>query len=83
MINPIATSATVRHGTKITKRPGSQAAGFAVAFKLIVSARDHWRAVTAPHLVAIVRAGATFINGQLVERAGDCPAAEPPTGTAA
>jgi hypothetical protein len=27
-----------------------------------------WRAVNAPHLVALVRAGANFENAQLVER---------------
>ena len=63
-----STFATVRHRTKITKGPGSRAAGLAMAFKLIESAQDRWRAVNAPHLVALVRAGATFINGQLVER---------------
>jgi hypothetical protein len=26
--------------------------------------------VNAPHLVALVRAGATFINGKLIERPG-------------
>jgi hypothetical protein len=66
--NPIWTFATVRHRTKITKGPGSRAAGLAMAFKLIESAQDRWRAVSAPHLVALVRAGATFINGKLVER---------------
>jgi transposase-like protein len=70
--NPIeSTFATVRHRTKITKGPGSRAAGLAMAFKLIESAQDRWRAVNAPHLVALVRAGATFINGKLVERPGD------------
>ena len=49
-------------------RPGSRAAGLAMAFKLIESAQDRWRAVNAPHLVALVRAGATFTNGKLVER---------------
>ena len=44
------------------------AAGLALAFKLIESAQDHWRMVNAPHPVALVRAGATFINGKLVER---------------
>ena len=39
-----------------------------MAFKLIESAQDRWRAVNAPHLVALVRAGAIFINGKLVER---------------
>jgi len=27
--------------------------------------------VNAPHLVALVRAGATLVNGKLVERPGD------------
>ena len=67
--NPIeSTFATVRHRTKVTKGPGSRAAGLAMAFKLIEAAQDRWRAVNAPHLVALVRAGATFINGKLVER---------------
>ena len=66
--NPIeSTFATVRHRTKITKGPGSRAAGLAMAFKLIEAAQDRWRAVNAPHLV-LVRAGATFISGKLVER---------------
>jgi hypothetical protein len=39
-----------------------------MAFKLIQAAQDRWRAVNAPHLVALVRAGATFVNGELVER---------------
>jgi transposase-like protein len=69
--NPIeSTFATVRHRSKITKGPGSRAAGLAMAFKLIEAAQDRWRAVNAPHLVALVRAGATFINGKLVERPG-------------
>jgi transposase-like protein len=70
--NPIeSTFATVRHRSKVTKGPGSRAAGLAMAFKLIESAQDHWRMVNAPHLVALVRAGATFINGKLVERPGE------------
>jgi hypothetical protein len=39
-----------------------------MAFKLIEAAQDRWRAVNAPHLVALVRAGATFDAGKLVER---------------
>jgi transposase-like protein len=70
--NPIeSTFATVRHRTKVTKGPGSRAAGLAMAFKLIESAQARWRMVNAPHLVALVRAGATFINGKLVERPGE------------
>jgi putative transposase len=70
--NPIeSTFATVRHRTRVTKGPGSRAAGLAMAFKLIEAAQDRWRAVNAPHLVALVRNGATFVNGQLVERPDD------------
>ena len=39
-----------------------------MAFKLIEAAQSRWRAVNAPHLVALVRAGARFHNGKLVER---------------
>jgi len=70
--NPIeSTFATVRHRTKITRGPGSRTAGLAMAFKLIEAAQARWRAVNAPHLVALVRAGATFVNGKLVERPDD------------
>ena len=58
-------------GTKVTKGPGSKAAGIAMAFKLIQAAQERWRVVNAPHLVALVRAGATFENGKLVERPDD------------
>jgi transposase-like protein len=67
--NPIeSTFATVKHRTKVTKGPGSKAAGIAMAFKLIQAAQDRWRAVNAPHLVALVRTGARFERGKLVER---------------
>jgi transposase-like protein len=66
-----STFATVRHRTKVTKGPGSKAAGLAMAFKLIESAQRRWRSVNAPHLVALVRGGATFVNGKLVERPED------------
>jgi putative transposase len=39
-----------------------------MAFKLIEAAQDRWRAVNAPHLVALVRAGAAFRDGVLIER---------------
>jgi putative transposase len=55
----------------VTKGPGSRAAGVAMAFKLIESAQTRWRCVNAPQMVALVRAGATFINGKLVERPDD------------
>ena len=70
--NPIeSTFATVRLRQRVTKGSGSRAAGIAMAFKLIESAQTRWRCVNAPQLVALVRAGATFLNGELVERATD------------
>jgi transposase-like protein len=67
--NPIeSTFSTVRLRTKVTKGPGSKAAGLAMAFKLIESAEQRWRAVNGPHLVALVRAGARFEKGVIVER---------------
>jgi Transposase and inactivated derivatives len=49
--NPIeSTFATVRLRTKVTKGPGSRAAGLAMAYKLIDAAAARWRAVNAPHL---------------------------------
>jgi hypothetical protein len=62
-------SATARHHTKVTNGPGPNAAGLAMAFKLIEAAQARWRAVNAFHLVALVRAGAQFEAGKLVERA--------------
>src|SRR5829696_1529609 len=67
--NPIeSTFASVRLRTRVTKGPGSKAAGLAMAFKLLEAAQDRWRAVNGPHLVALVRAGARFEKGVMVER---------------
>ena len=66
--NPIeSTFSTVRLRTKVTKGPGSRAAGLAMAFKLMESAQARWRSINAPHLVPLVRADATFHQGVLVE----------------
>ncbi|GGT73566.1 hypothetical protein GCM10010207_84070 [Streptomyces atratus] len=67
--NPIeSTFATVRLRTEVTKGAGSRGAALAMVFKLIESAQAHWRAVNAPHLVALVLVGARFERGHLVER---------------
>ena len=67
--NPIeSTFAPVRARTRVTKGPGSKAAGLAMAFKLLEAAQDRWRAVNGPHLVALVRAGARFDKGVMIER---------------
>ena len=69
-----STFATVRLRTKVTKGAGSRSAGLAMAYKLITTAESRWRAVNAPHLVALVRAGALFHNGVLVERSEEVAA---------
>jgi putative transposase len=61
----------VRLRQRVIKGPGSRAAGIAMAFKLIESAQARWRAFNAPHLVALVRAGAKFEKSLLVERPDD------------
>ncbi len=63
-----STFAPVRARTNITKGAGSRQAGLAMCFKLIEAAGGRWRRVNAPELVALVRAGARFVNGRLVER---------------
>lgn len=50
---------------------GHQGAGLAMAFTLIEAAEARWRAVDTPHLVALVRAGAVFEKGKLIERPVD------------
>jgi hypothetical protein len=42
-----------------------------MAFKLIESAQQRWRAVNSAHLVALVRAGAKCEGAVLVERPGE------------
>jgi hypothetical protein len=80
------TFATVRHRTKVTKEPGSKAAGIARAFKLTGAAQERRRAVNAPHLVTLARAGARLGCSKLAERdpvpeatqaAGDTPVQPP------
>ena len=39
-----------------------------MAYKLIDAAQSRWRAVNAPRLVALVRPGAVFHKGKLLER---------------
>ena len=67
--NPIeSTFSTVRLRTRVTRGAGSRKAALAMAYKLLDAAQDRWRKINAPHLVPLVRAGATFIDGQLQER---------------
>lgn len=63
-----STFATVRLRTKVTKGAGSRQATLAMAYKLCDAAQARWRRIDGHHLVALVRAGAVFIDGQLQER---------------
>lgn len=63
--NPIeSTFSTVKARTKKTKGAGSRKAGLAMAFKLLLAAETRWRRVNAPHLVALVKAGVEFPDGE-------------------
>jgi len=66
-----STFATLRLRQRVTKGPGCRAAGVAMAYKLLDAAQHRWRRVNGHELVALVRSGATFIDGQLQERTRD------------
>jgi putative transposase len=72
--NPIESAfSPVRARTRVTKGPGTRDTGLAMVFKLLQAAEGNWRAVNGPHLVALVRAGATFEKGKLIERPDQTP----------
>jgi len=77
--NPIESPfATVKARMRQTKGAGSRAAGLAMAFKLMLAAQDRWRRITAPHLVALVHAGARFSDG-ILKPASSNSSSEPST----
>jgi hypothetical protein len=63
-----STFATVKLRTRTTKGAGSRSAGLTMAYELLDAAQARRRCVNAPHLVALVRAGATFVDGFIIER---------------
>jgi putative transposase len=66
--NPIeSVFAPVRARTDVTKGPGSRQAGLAMIFKLMESGEGRWRRLNGHHLVALVRSGANFRNGELID----------------
>jgi transposase-like protein len=72
--NPIESAfSPVRARTRVTKGPGTREMGLAMVFKLLQAAEGNWRAVNGPHLVALVRADATFEKGKLIERPDQTP----------
>jgi putative transposase len=65
----------VRANTDITKGPGSREGGVAMIYKLLEAAEGRWRRLNGYRLIPLVRAGARFVNGQLVERTEEKDAA--------
>ncbi|MFG3206455.1 hypothetical protein [Streptomyces sp. NPDC048192] len=63
---PLAPS-TVKLRTKVTRGAGSPAAALAMVFGLAEPVQARPCAITGAHLVPLVRAGASFENGRLVE----------------
>jgi putative transposase len=63
--NPIeSTFSTVKLRTRTTRGAGSRKAGLAMAFKLMMMAQESWRAINAPHLVALIKQGVPFKDGE-------------------
>ena len=69
--------ATVRLRTRVTKGPGSRAAGLAMVFKLLLAAEQSWRKLNGAELVALVRAGVKFVDGVREERDADADTTRP------
>jgi putative transposase len=59
-----STFSTVKARTRTTRGAGSRKAGLALAFKLLEAAEGRWRRINAPHLVALVRTGEKFPDGE-------------------
>ncbi|MET9445513.1 IS256 family transposase [Streptomyces sp. NPDC006610] len=67
--NPIESAfSTVKLRTKVIRGAEGLAAALAMVFERVGSGQARWRAITGAHLVLLVRAGARFENGILVER---------------
>jgi putative transposase len=60
--------ATVRLRQRVTKGPGNRTKGLTMAFKLLEMAELRWRRLNGHQLLPLVRAGACFQEGVLVER---------------
>lgn len=73
--NPIESMfATVKHRTYKSKGCGSRDTYLSMVFKLTQQAQGRWRRINAPHLVKLVAAGVTFVNGESVDGSGETAA---------
>lgn len=59
---------TVRLRQRVTKGAGSRTKGLVMVYKLLDMAEKRWRRLDGYQLLPLVRAGATFKDGVLVER---------------
>jgi putative transposase len=55
--------ATVRLHQRVTKGAGSRTKGLLMAYKLLDIAQARWRRLDGAHLLPLVRAGVTFVDG--------------------
>ena len=69
-----STFATIPLRQRVTKGPGSRKKGLTMAYKLLMMAGQRWRRLNAPHMLGLVVAGATFVDGIQKENAKDCAA---------
>ena len=63
--------ATVRLRQRVTKGAGSRTKGRLMAYKLLEMAQQRWRRLNGAHLLPLVRAGVTFIDGVRQERSNE------------
>lgn len=67
--NPIESAfSTVRLRQRVTKGAGTRTKALTMAFKLLDMAQARWRRLDGSHLLPLVRAGATFVDGTPLER---------------
>ena len=67
--NPIESAfSTVRLRQRVTKGAGTRTKALTMAFKLLDMAQKRWRRLNGSHLLPLVRSGATFVDGALLER---------------
>jgi putative transposase len=60
--------ATVRLRQRVTKGAGSRIKALVMAYKLLDMAQQRWRRLNAAHLLPLVRAGVSFVDGVQQER---------------
>ena len=60
--------ATVRLRQRVTKGTGSRTKGLLMAYKLLDMAQRRWRRLNGAHLLPLVRAGVSFVDGVPEER---------------